>query len=121
MLTSAVQRIGLSSNILVAIACVAGSAVLTYWIASWIGLPFLAVNVALIIITSFILKYKNLHPENRSIIPAGIGLLVLVLTVSHLLPDIAKLILSQRYMVRDRWIGISYLVFRLIHVLIDHR
>ncbi len=100
--------------------CVVGGAALGVVAGgTWISLALYGVSLLIVIAVSLVLRDLAGHPEHRRwLVPLSIAALVGILVLSRF--GRLQILLFGTPITRfGEWVGISYLIFRLIHVLID--
>src|SRR5260221_1576704 len=100
--------------------CVVGGAALGVVAGgTWISLALYGVSLLIVIAVSLVLRDLAAHPEHRRwLVPLSIAALVGILVFSRY--GRLQIMLFGSPIARfGEWVGISYLIFRLIHVLID--
>ncbi len=100
--------------------CVVGGAVLAVIAGgTWISLALYGISLLIVIAVSPVLRDLAAHPEHRRwLVPLSIATLVGILVFSRY-GRLQILLFGSPITRFGEWVGISYLIFRLIHVLID--
>jgi alginate O-acetyltransferase complex protein AlgI len=103
-----------------ALLSIAASALLSLQIGgSLLSLGLFGINVSLVLLVSLVLHDIGCRPQHRRwLAPLTIAFLVGVFIFSRF--GRLQFVLFGTYLSRDgEWVGLSYLLFRLIHVIVD--
>jgi alginate O-acetyltransferase complex protein AlgI len=100
-------------------ACLLFSALLSaiFSANSTIGVGFFLVSGLLTLWVMFVVNYVKTHEPNRWLIRLSMIGLVVVLIINRIFPRIG----ADQVMISSMWVGSSYLILRLIHLLVDYQ
>lgn len=102
--------------------CIVGSAILSALIGqSWLSLALYGASVILVVFVALILRDLHRNPAHRRwLVPAAILTLVGLFTFTRF-GRLQIALFGSPVLRGGEWVGLSYLLFRLIHVLIDSK
>ena len=100
--------------------CLIASAILAYVTGGTnLSLVLYAVSLLLVIVISLVLRHLIHNPQSRRwLVPASVSLLAGVLILSRI-RRVQLLFFGRLIGQGAEWVGLSYLVLRLIHVVVD--
>ena len=102
------------------LSCLAGSAILAGVAGNGLlSLALYVVSLLIVLGTALVIRHLNQQPEHRSwLVPVSIVLLIAVLIFSRI-GRLQILLFGTTVGRFGEWVGLSYLIFRLIHAVID--